>query len=123
MTDAQHLKWADALRKIKDPTRKAYHLLGLLTGQRPGELARLKLSDVLPEERCLVIRRAKAYNDIQSPLSRPIEQALKLARDAHNGKSEWLNSRPPLRVAALRRNSREIVDAGRPSRRATSRIE
>src|SRR6476619_2231285 len=29
-------------------------------------------------------------------------------------------SRPPLRVAALRRNSREIVDAARPIRRATS---
>ena len=32
-------------------------------------------------------------------------------------------SRPPLRVAALRRNSREIVDAARPSRRATSRAK
>src|SRR3954462_15856940 len=30
-------------------------------------------------------------------------------------------SRPPLRVAALRRSSREIVDAARPSRRAVSR--
>src|SRR3954453_1124693 len=29
-------------------------------------------------------------------------------------------SKPPLRVAALRRNSREIVEAARPSRRATS---
>jgi integrase len=90
MTDAEHLKWADALRKIKNPTRKAYHLLGLLTGQRPGELARLKLTDVLPEERCLVIRKAKADNNIRVPLSRPIEQALKRARDAHDGESEWL---------------------------------
>src|SRR6476620_11262289 len=32
-------------------------------------------------------------------------------------------SKPPLRVAALRRNSREIVDAARPSRRATSCLE
>jgi hypothetical protein len=32
-------------------------------------------------------------------------------------------SRSPLRVAALRRNSREIVEAVRPSRRATSRTE
>src|SRR3954465_5853299 len=32
-------------------------------------------------------------------------------------------SRPPLRVAALRRNSREIVGAARPSRRATSCME
>ena len=30
-------------------------------------------------------------------------------------------SSPPLRVAAFRRSSREIVDAARPSRRATSR--
>src|SRR3954467_5451848 len=32
-------------------------------------------------------------------------------------------SKPPLRVAALRRNSREIVEAARPSRRATSCME
>ena len=32
-------------------------------------------------------------------------------------------SRPPLWVAALRRNSREIVDAVRPSCRAISRLE
>jgi transposase InsO family protein len=32
-------------------------------------------------------------------------------------------ARPPLRVAALRRSSREIVEAARPSRRATSRRE
>src|SRR4051812_12521454 len=31
------------------------------------------------------------------------------------------SARPPLRVAALRRSSREIVDAARPSRRAVSR--
>ena len=31
-------------------------------------------------------------------------------------------SRPPLRVDALRRSSREIVEAARPSRRATSCI-
>src|SRR6202051_5110458 len=43
MTDAQHRKWADAWRKIENPTRQAYHLLAALTGQRPGELARLKV--------------------------------------------------------------------------------
>src|SRR6185437_1666816 len=32
-------------------------------------------------------------------------------------------SRPPLRVAALRRSSREIVEAARPSRRATACME
>jgi hypothetical protein len=32
-------------------------------------------------------------------------------------------ARSPLRVAALRRSSREIVEAARPSRRATSRVE
>jgi integrase len=72
-------------RASQDRTSVTYH-----SPQRPGELARLKLTDILPEERCLVIRKAKADNDIRVPLSRPIEQVLKLARDAHNGKSEWL---------------------------------
>src|SRR4051812_28928962 len=42
------------------------------------------------------------------------------ARSACHCAVEARYSKPPLRVAALRRNSREIVDAARPIRRATS---
>jgi integrase len=53
-----------------------------LTGCRPGELARLKWADVLPRERCFVIRGAKADNDIRVPLSPAICRALRMARNA-----------------------------------------
>jgi integrase len=73
--------WGKAWARIENPVRRAYQLCGLLSGARPGELARLKWSDVLPGERCLVIRGAKASNDIRVPMSRAIAGALKLARD------------------------------------------
>lgn len=90
MTDAQHRKWADAWRKIELPSRRAYHLLACLTGQRPGELARLKVADVDFAERRFTIRKAKASNNIMVPISPPIEAALRMALKAHDGKSEWL---------------------------------
>jgi integrase len=75
-------KWLAAWEKIEPPIRRAYHMVALLTGARPGELARLKWSDVRPRSRALVIGHAKAGADIVIPLSVPIVQALKLARDA-----------------------------------------
>jgi integrase len=75
-------KWADTWRKIESPIRRSYHLTALLTGARPGELARLKWSDVKPKARAIVIGRAKAGLDITIPLSVPIAQALRMARDA-----------------------------------------
>jgi integrase len=75
-------KWRKAWDKIESPTRRAYHLTALLCGCRPGELARLKWADVLPRERCFVIRGAKADNDIQVPLSPAIVRALKMVRGA-----------------------------------------
>lgn len=74
-------KWLAALEKIESPVRRAYHMTGLLIGPRPGELARLKWTDVRPKARALVIGKAKAGADISIPLSIPIVQALKLARD------------------------------------------
>jgi integrase len=58
------------------------HLTALLCGCRPGEVARLKWTDVLPRERAFVIRGAKADNDIRVPLSPAIARALKMARNA-----------------------------------------
>ncbi len=89
MTDSQHRKWADAWHKIESPSRRAYHLLACLTGQRPGELARLKVADVDFAERRFTIRKAKASNNIVVPISPPIEVALRMALRAH-GESEWL---------------------------------
>lgn len=74
-------KWQAAWELIESPIRRAYHMTGLLTGARPGELARLKWSDVKPRARALVIGHAKAGADIAIPLSIPIVRALKLARD------------------------------------------
>jgi integrase len=75
-------KWFAAWGEIESPTRKAFQMVNLLSGCRPGELARLKWSDVLPRSRCFVIRDAKGKNDIHVPLSSAIARALKLARNA-----------------------------------------
>lgn len=82
-------KWRAAWELIESPTRKAFQMIGLLSGTRPGELARLKWTGVLPRERVFVIGFAKAKNDIRVPLSRAIAAELKRARDAGEG-SEWV---------------------------------
>ena len=69
-------------RAIDDPVRKAYQMIELLTGARSGELARLKWADVLPRDRCFVIRKSKSGVDIRIPFSLPIVRELKRARDA-----------------------------------------
>jgi integrase len=73
--------WKRAVDRLP-ALRRSYYLVGLLTGTRPGELARLKWSDVIPRERVLVIKGAKAGGDIRIALSVPIVQALKIARGA-----------------------------------------
>jgi integrase len=72
-------------------------MAAILSGTRPGELARLHWRDVVPRqdkpiivngieryprERCFIIRGAKAGNDVRVPLSAAIAQALKAARAA-----------------------------------------
>jgi integrase len=81
LAPANFPKWKAAWDRIESPIRRSYQMLGLLTGCRPGELARLKRPDVLPRERCFVIRGAKAENDIRVPLSAAIARMLKLVRD------------------------------------------
>jgi integrase len=75
-------KWLRAWEKIDSPTRRAFQMINLLCGARPGELARLQWKDVLPRERCFVIRSAKIGDDIRVAFSLPIVRELKRARDA-----------------------------------------
>jgi integrase len=83
-------QWYRAWLKIESPTRRAFQMISLLTGARPGELARTKWADLFPIHperkgkrmtRSFVIRGAKAKNDIYIPLSLPIVKELKRARD------------------------------------------
>lgn len=73
--------WLKAWRKIDNATGQAYHLTELLTGTRPGELARLRWADVKHNERNLVIGKAKAGQDITVPITEEIAAALQMARD------------------------------------------
>jgi integrase len=73
--------WLKAWRKIDSATKQAYHLTELLTGTRPGELARLCWADVRHNERNLVIGKAKAGQDIVIPVTEEIAAALQMARD------------------------------------------
>jgi integrase len=82
--------WTGAWRKIDNKSRRAFHLLGLLTGCRPGELARLKWSDVRPRERLLIIPTAKAGLDIRVPMSAPIAQAVIMAREAMSDTKDFV---------------------------------
>jgi integrase len=84
------LKWAAAWRKLPSDTRKAFHLCALLTGARPGELARLKWSDVRTKSRTLIIAKSKAGHDIEIPMSAPIAKALRMARNAQRDKPDEL---------------------------------
>ena len=68
------------------PIRRAYHLTNLLTGARPGELARTPWTNLDTRTRTLTIGDSKAGHDIPIPLSTPICRALKIARD-HADKS------------------------------------
>jgi integrase len=109
-------KWADAWRKIDSPIRRSYHLTNLLTGCRPGELARLRREDIRPSERVFIIRRGKPGSDIRAILSVPIVQALRLALKAHGGPlvfpgAAQIGHRDPLpaRGVELRRSYRTVA--------------
>jgi integrase len=114
-------KWAAAWKAIENPVHRAYHLTCLLTGGRPGEIARVTWHDVRPKERALIIRDAKAGHDIRVPLSIEIVRALKIARE-HSGSNgvvfpecsqKGRHDNLPARGVALRRTYRTIaLDCG-----------
>jgi integrase len=82
MIKKQFPAWFAAWRKIESPISKAYHMVNLLTGVRPGELARTHWSDYDPEGETLTIGNAKAGNAIIIPTTPEIRNALNMARKA-----------------------------------------
>ena len=79
MTAANFPAWFEALNKITNQTRKGYHLANLLTGARPGELARVRWRDFDAKAQVLTIGNSKAGNTIEIPTTPEIENAIKLA--------------------------------------------
>ena len=74
--------WRKAWDKIENPVHKGYHLAALLTGCRPTELAMIRESDIDLDARRMIIRNAKAGNDISLPVTGEIAFALAMAINA-----------------------------------------
>jgi integrase len=74
--------WAKAWHQIESPTLRGFHLCGLLTGARPGELAMVRRDDFDPVAQRLTIRNSKSGRDIVIPTTVEIEYAIGLALDA-----------------------------------------
>jgi integrase len=91
--------WVREWCKVPNANHRAFHLLNLASGTRPGELARLRWPDVLTKERVFIIRNAKAGADLRLPMSVLIVRALKLARDSVVSRSEFVfpSARGPIR--------------------------
>jgi len=75
-------KWRTAWDTIENQVHRGYHLAGLLTGCRPGELAMLRAGDIDRDAKTLTLRKAKAGNDIVLPMTPEIEYAINLATNA-----------------------------------------
>jgi integrase len=74
--------WRKSWDAIESNIHKGYHLCGLLTGCRPGELAALRESDIDRTAKTITLRNAKAGRDIVLPVTDQIIYALDLAADA-----------------------------------------
>jgi integrase len=77
--------WYAAWKKVRNPQRKAFYLVGLLTGTRPGELARCRWRDFDAKAHVLAIggdEGPKVENILtyEIPTTPEIEAALKLAK-------------------------------------------
>jgi integrase len=108
--------WLVAWRELEPPIHRWYHLLGLLTGARPGELLRSPRANVDLKSYTLVIGNAKSGHDITVTLSPQIERALEKARKAHPNSdllfpdcSETDRDPLPARGMALRRTWKTIA--------------
>jgi integrase len=75
-------RWLDAWRQLESPIHRWYHLVGLLTGARPGELCRTPRANLDLKSYTLTIGNSKSGADITIPLSPQIERALEKARAA-----------------------------------------
>jgi integrase len=78
--------WRAAWDKIDNQTLRGYHLCGLLTGCRPGELAMVRKGDFDPKAHTLTLRNIKSkgeeVKDLTIPTTPQIEYAIKLALNA-----------------------------------------
>jgi integrase len=86
-------KWKKQVDAISNPIRRAHHMLCVLTGCRPGELARLRWDGIDCMKRTLTIAKSKTGKNIVLPMSAAIAAELKRARDAgriSDGRSPWV---------------------------------
>lgn len=92
--------WAKQVDAVAEsnPIRAAYHRLCMLTGTRPGELARLRREDVNLDAHEITIGHTKTGLDLTIPTSPEIEEQLKLAMDA----SDKLTEGTPWVFAAIK---------------------
>jgi integrase len=74
--------WRKSWDAIENPVHKGYHLAALLTGCRPTELAMIRESDIDLGALRMIIRNAKAGNDISLPVTKEIAFALAMAINA-----------------------------------------
>jgi integrase len=72
--------WYAAWQAIPNATHRAFHLVNLLIGARPGELGRARWRDLDTEAMEFTMPDAKEENDITVPVSREIVAAFELAR-------------------------------------------
>jgi len=81
MTAVHFPEWYAAVR-VLPRVHHAYHLMNLLTGARPGELARTPWQDNSPDADTFTIGNAKMGNAIAIPTTPQIRACLKIAADA-----------------------------------------
>jgi integrase len=89
--------WRAEWEAIPSPTRRAFHILNLLLGCRPGELQRLRWRDVNVKARTLTLVKGKSGLDVAVPLSLPIVQGLRMARGSRSRgqvRCEWVFPSP-----------------------------
>lgn len=112
LTFDQFPAWRLAVEKLP-PIRQAYYRFCLLTGGRPGEVARIKWADVDARKRTITIRRSKKGHDIVVPLSSAIARELQRARGTDDVRvfpaAEWFKDAIPARGRALRRTYRTVA--------------
>jgi integrase len=73
-------KWYAAWQAIPNATHRAFHLVNLLIGARPGELSRARWRDLDTKAMLFTMPDAKEENDIEIPITPEIVAAFELAR-------------------------------------------
>jgi len=73
-------EWWARVQKLENPLRRAMHMLGLLSGLRPGTLVSLRREWVHLDEAAISIPRMKSGRPFDLPLSRYM---VDLVREAH----------------------------------------